>query len=132
MCRRRKAVRAKRFPPGNETALKQAVFSSSGPPGCSGLSRDWPRMQNRRKEKAVSTVALSRTPSRTTQGIRAFGSLGYSIWTLIIRSIQANRDERVLQMLPDNVLADMGLEKMEIMAGSDGQRHVWVIPHRYH
>lgn len=88
-------------------------------------------MQNWEKEKTVSTVALSRNPSRTIPGLKAVGSLGNSIWALITRSVRTSRDQRTLQMLPDNVLADMGLEKMEIMRGSDGQRQVWVIPHRY-
>jgi len=83
------------------------------------------------KEKTVSTVALSRNPSRILPGLRAVGSLGNSIWTLITGYFRAGKDGRVLQMLPDQVLADMGLERIEIMAGTDGRRHVWVVPHRH-
>ena len=79
----------------------------------------------------MSTVALSRHPSRTIPGLKAVGTLGYSIRNLIARFMRTNRDGRVLQMLPDHVLADMGLEKIEIMAGTDGRRQVWVIPPRY-
>jgi len=79
----------------------------------------------------VSIAALSRHPSRFIPGLKAVGFLGNSIWGLIARTLRAGRDRRVLQMLPDNVLADMGLEKIEIMTGTDGQRQVWVIPHRY-
>jgi hypothetical protein len=85
-----------------------------------------------RKESTVSTVALSRNPSRLLPGLKAVGSLGNSIWTLIVRRVRTGKDARVLQMLPDRVLADMGLEKIEIMAGTDGHRHVWVIPHRHY
>jgi uncharacterized protein YjiS (DUF1127 family) len=83
------------------------------------------------KEKTVSTVALSRNPSRNTPGLQAVGSLGNSIWTLITRYFRTGKDGRALQMLPDHVLTDMGLERIEIMAGTDGRRHVWVVPHRY-
>ena len=79
----------------------------------------------------MSTVALSR-PSRFIPGLKAVGTLGNSIWTLIIRHFRTGKDARVLQMLPDYVLADIGLEKIEIMPGTDGGRHVWVIPHRYY
>ena len=40
----------------------------------------------------------------------AFGIL---IWRRIRRRIQVGKDRRVLQTLPDYVLADMGLEKIE-------------------
>jgi hypothetical protein len=45
---------------------------------------------------------------------------------------QIGKDRRVLQTLPDYVLADMGLEKIEFRSAADGRRDVWVIPHRYH
>ena len=89
-------------------------------------------MPQTRKEKTVSTVAQGRNLSRTIPGLKAVGTLGNSIWSLIVRYFRTGKDARVLQMLPDHVLADMGLEKMEILTGTDGGRHVWVIPHRYH
>ncbi len=76
----------------------------------------------------MSTVALSRNPLRSIPwAIVALGSL---VWRLISRRIRTGRDGRVLQMLPDHVLADMGLERIEITPGTDGGRRVWVIPHR--
>jgi hypothetical protein len=80
----------------------------------------------------VSTVALSRHPSKTSRGFGAVLALGSSIWGLINRRIRTGRDARLLQTLPDHVLADMGLQKMEILSGTDGSRHVWVIPTRYY
>jgi hypothetical protein len=80
----------------------------------------------------VSTLALLRKPSRAAAGVGAVAALGSLIWHGISRRIQVGRDARVLQTLPGHVLADMGLEKMEIMAGTSNQRHVWVIPHRYY
>jgi hypothetical protein len=58
--------------------------------------------------------------------------LGSSIRSLIDRRLRTGRDARMLQTLPDHVLADMGLQKMEFLSGADGGRHVWVIPHRYY
>jgi uncharacterized protein YjiS (DUF1127 family) len=88
-------------------------------------------MSDQRKEKVVSTVALSRSPSRTFPGLKAVGYLGNSIWSALTTRIRTGRDRRVLQTLPDHVLADMGLEKIDVMGGTDGRRHVWVIPHRH-
>ena len=80
----------------------------------------------------MSTVALSRNPSRVGRGFGAVAALGSSLWNAIERRIRMGRDARELQTLPDHVLADMGLQKMEVLSGSDGSRHVWVIPHRYY
>jgi hypothetical protein len=88
-------------------------------------------MLEKRKEKIVSIVALSRNPSRTIPGLKAVGSLGNSIWGALMMRVRTGKDRRVLQTLPDNVLADMGLEKIEVVSGSNGGRQVWVIPHRY-
>lgn len=85
-----------------------------------------------RKEKNVSTAALSRNPSKAVQGRRGLIGFGSFVWRLVRSGISSNRDARVLQTLPDHVLADIGLEKMEIVTGAGGDRHVWVIPHRYH
>jgi uncharacterized protein YjiS (DUF1127 family) len=78
----------------------------------------------------VSTVALSRNLSRTMAGIGAVVAVGNPIWRLISRLRKTGRDARMLKTLPDHVLADIGLEKIEIR-GTDGGRQVWVIPHRY-
>lgn len=78
----------------------------------------------------MSTVALSRSPSRTVSLVKGTLALGYPVWHRLLRRVKAGRDERVLQTLPDHVLADIGLSKVEIMQGSHGGRQVWVIPHR--
>ena len=80
----------------------------------------------------MSTSALLRNPSRPAAGLGSVAALGSLIWHGIGRRMQVSRDARVLQTLPEHVLADMGLEKMEIMAGTSDQRHVWVIPRRYY
>jgi uncharacterized protein YjiS (DUF1127 family) len=89
-------------------------------------------MLDRKKESTVSTAALSRNASRLAPGLKAVGSLGNSIWQALKMRLRMGRDRRTLQLLPEHVLADMGLEKIEIMAGTDGRRQVWVVPHRYH
>jgi hypothetical protein len=80
----------------------------------------------------VSTLALLRNPSRAAAGIGAGVALASLIWRGIGRRIRVGKDARVLQTLPEHVLADMGLMKMEIMAGTSERRDVWVIPHRYY
>jgi hypothetical protein len=47
------------------------------------------------------------------------------------RRLRIGRDRRLLQRLPDYVLADMGLERIEFRL-ADGRRDIWVIPHRYY
>ncbi len=79
----------------------------------------------------MSTSALSRNSSKATSrnAVVAFGIL---IWRRIRRRVRVGKDRRVLQTLPDYVLADMGLEKIEFRSAADGRRDVWVIPHRYY
>lgn len=77
------------------------------------------------------STALLRNPSKTMAGVNAVMAFGNPIWRLISRLRRSGRDARVLKTLPDHVLADMGLQKIEIMSGTDGGRHVWVVPHRY-
>jgi len=80
----------------------------------------------------VSTVALSRNPSRIIAALSAAMALGRPIRSLFQRCMRTGKDARTLQTLPDHVLADIGLEKMEILTGTNGAREIWVIPHRYH
>jgi hypothetical protein len=89
-------------------------------------------MSDQRKEKTVSIVALSPNPSRTIPGLKAVGSLGNAIWSALTMRIRAGKDRRALQRLPDYLLADMGLEKIEVTSGTHGRREVWVIPPRYY
>ncbi len=79
----------------------------------------------------MSTVALSRKP-RIVTVLSAVMALGRPFWSLIRRRRKTGKDARALQALPDHVLSDMGLEKMEILTGTNGTREIWVIPHRYY
>jgi hypothetical protein len=79
----------------------------------------------------VSTLALSRSPSKTILGLQAVMAVGSSFRRLISKRLRTGRDSRVLQNLPDNVLADIGLERIEISAGTHEGRQSWIIPHRY-
>ena len=79
----------------------------------------------------MSTLALSRSPSKTIPGVKALMAVGNSIRRLISKRLRTGKDSRVLQTLPDHVLADMGLERIEIATGTYGSRQTWVIPHRY-
>lgn len=80
----------------------------------------------------MSTLALSRSPSRTIPGLKALVAVGNSIRRLISKRLRTGKDSRVLQTLPDRVLADMGLERIEIATGTYGDQQTWVIPHRYY
>jgi hypothetical protein len=80
----------------------------------------------------VSTFAQSRNPSRSLAALNAVVALGILIWRRLRRRMRVGKDRRVLQTLPDYVLADMGLEKIEFRSAADGRRDVWVIPHRYY
>jgi uncharacterized protein YjiS (DUF1127 family) len=80
----------------------------------------------------VSTPALLRNPSRTIPGVKALVAVGTSIRRLAARRLRTGKDSRVLQTLPDHVLADIGLERIEITSGIHGSQQTWVIPHRYY
>lgn len=80
----------------------------------------------------MSTPALSRTPAGTLTPRRWVKVLGRLISRAFSRRMRMGRDRRLLQSLPDYVLADMGLEKLEFRSGADGRRDVWVIPPRYY
>ena len=79
----------------------------------------------------MSTPALSRHPSRPMTGLSAVLALVNPIAARLRRQLQVGKDRRVLQALPDYVLADMGLEKIEFRSTADGRRDVCVIPHRH-
>ncbi len=79
----------------------------------------------------MSTAALSRNPSRIIAAFSAVMALGRPIRSFISRRVRMGRDARTLQMLPDHVLSDMGLEKMDILTGTNGAREIRVVPHRY-
>jgi hypothetical protein len=80
----------------------------------------------------VSTAALSRNPSRTIAAMSAVMALGRPLLGLVTRCRKTGKDARTLAMLPDHVLADIGLEKIDVLTGTNGSRDIWVIPHRYY
>jgi uncharacterized protein YjiS (DUF1127 family) len=75
----------------------------------------------------VNTVALSRNPSRTAAARRAVAWLGYPILRCLRSWTRIGKDRRVLQTVPAYLLADMGLERMEIHTTS-GDHDVWIKP----
>ena len=79
----------------------------------------------------MSTFTLARVPSRPFLGSRAVTAVASLILGALRRRMRLGRDRRLLQRLPDYVLADMGLEKIEFRA-ANGSRDVWFIPHRYY
>ena len=79
----------------------------------------------------MSTSTLAKVPSRTFLGAGAVTALASLILSALRRRMRLGRDRRLLQRLPDYVLADMGLERIEFRA-ANGSRDVWVIPHRYY
>ena len=80
----------------------------------------------------MSTFALSRNPSRTVAALAAVMVLGRPFLDLLRRCRKTGKDARTLQMLPDHVLSDIGLERIEVVSGTNRGREVWVIPHRYY
>ncbi len=79
----------------------------------------------------MSTFTLSNVPSRTLPGRGAITALAGLVRRALRRRLRIGRDRRLLQRLPDYVLADMGLERIEFRL-ADGRRDIWVIPHRYY
>jgi hypothetical protein len=74
------------------------------------------------------SVALPRSP-RIAAVLSATTALGCPIRRFIAKRI--GRDARTLRMLSDNVLADMGLEKLDVLIGTNGDRDIRVIHYRY-
>lgn len=78
----------------------------------------------------MSTLALSRHPSRAAAAISGIVAFAMSIFRRIGRRMKLGKDRRAVQAMPDSLLADLGLERIEIRT-ADGHREVWTIPHRY-
>ena len=128
--RRKNAASPKRFRDRDETPLKQTPATSGTPPDVwQGLGAAAQAIKQ--EEMIVSTSALSRNPSRAIPGRNAVLALASLIWRRIRRRMQAGKDRRMLQTLPNSLLSDIGLERIEFRS-SDGRRDVWVIPHRYY
>ena len=79
----------------------------------------------------MSSAAPSRSLSRTAAGAGPVVAGGILIWRRIRRLLKIGKDRRTLQTLPESVLADLGLERLEVRS-STGSRDVWIIPHRYY
>jgi hypothetical protein len=77
----------------------------------------------------VKSAALLRISRRAARG-RKLADLGALVWRRIRSRMQAGRDRRMLQSMPDYVLADMGLERIEFRSGADGRRATWLVSHR--
>jgi hypothetical protein len=75
------------------------------------------------------SVALPLNP-RIAAVLSAARVLGCPIYNFIAKRARICRDARTLQMLPDSVLADMGLEKLHVLTGTIGNFDIRVIRHR--
>jgi uncharacterized protein YjiS (DUF1127 family) len=80
-------------------------------------------------ENVVNTVALSRNPSRTAAAWNAVAEFGILISRCIRGWMKIGKDRRALQAVPAYLLADMGLERLEIRTTS-GNHAVWIAPRR--
>lgn len=77
----------------------------------------------------MSSVALSRNPSRSAALWNGVAGLGTLISRWFRRSAKINKDRRTLQTVPSYLLADMGLERVEIRT-STGSQDLWIAPRR--
>jgi uncharacterized protein YjiS (DUF1127 family) len=81
-------------------------------------------------ERTVNTAALSRDSAEVQakgQALyRAATAFAVAVGAMLAAWARTDRDRRLLQTLPDHVLADMGLERIELPYGPEGDRHVWV------
>jgi hypothetical protein len=78
----------------------------------------------------VNTAALSRNPSRTAAVFKAAAGLRTLISRTIVWRVKTGKDRRMLQSVPAYLLADMGLERMEIRTTA-GSEEVWFAHRRY-
>jgi hypothetical protein len=77
----------------------------------------------------VNTVALSRNPARTAAAWNQVAGLLALISRCIRSWMKIGKDRRVLQTVPAYVLADMGLERVELRT-SVGSQDIWLRPRR--
>jgi uncharacterized protein YjiS (DUF1127 family) len=82
------------------------------------------------KEKVVSTAALSRNPSKLAAVGHAVARFGAPILRRFHGRTKAGKDRRVLQTAPAHLLADIGLERVEIRTTS-GDHEMWVAHRRF-
>jgi uncharacterized protein YjiS (DUF1127 family) len=77
----------------------------------------------------VNTAALSRNPSRAAAVWTAVAGFGTSIFSCLRSWMKIGKDRRTLQTVPAYLLADMGLERMELRTSS-GDHAIWIAPRR--
>lgn len=77
----------------------------------------------------MNTVALSRNPARTAAARNAVVALCVLVSRCIRSWMKIGKDRRVLQTVPAYVLADMGLERIELRT-SVGSQDIWLQPRR--
>jgi uncharacterized protein YjiS (DUF1127 family) len=77
----------------------------------------------------VSTAALSRNPSKLAAAWNAVAKFGTLILRRLIGRTKVGKDHRVLQTAPAHLLADIGLERVEIRTTS-GDHEMWIRPRR--
>lgn len=78
----------------------------------------------------MSIAVRSHAQSRALTAWNAVIALGRLIRSRLRRRAKAGQDTRALQRLPNHVLADIGLERIEVMSVSEGKREIWIVPHR--
>ncbi len=78
----------------------------------------------------MNTVALSRNPPRIAAAWHAVAELGILISRCIRGWKKIGKDRRVLQTVPANLLADMGLERIEFRT-TTGDHDLWIAPRRF-
>ena len=77
----------------------------------------------------MSSVALSRNPSKLAEAWHAVARFGTLILRRLMGRTKVGKDRRVLQTAPAHLLADIGLERVEIRTTS-GDHEMWVRPRR--
>ena len=79
----------------------------------------------------MTTVAAIPRRSSVAVAAGAVAALMRAAVHVIGHRRKTRRDRRTLQTMPDYMLADIGLQKLEFRSSSDGRSGVWVIPSRY-
>lgn len=77
----------------------------------------------------MNTAALSRNPSRPAAVRNPVAGFVNLISRYFRMRAKIGKDRRTLQAVPTGLLADMGLERMDIRT-STGDHSVWIRPRR--
>lgn len=78
----------------------------------------------------MSTAALPRNPSITAAAGNAVAGLAALISRCIRGWTKIGKDRRTLQTVPAYLLADMGLERIEVRT-TTSDHEVWIAPRRF-